>query len=71
MGCLPSLPHSRLWVPGAFLAAPNSQGSCSLSSRPSSPPSLERLRNHLSLDPKGRAEEGQAALALPPAHGHP
>lgn len=67
-----SLPKPRLWVPGASLPAPNSLGlRFFVFEDPSSPPSSERLRNHLSLDPSGRAEEGQAALTLPPAHGHP
>ena len=53
------------WVPGAYPPPqhPTPQGSGSLSVQillPSQPSLRERLRNHLSLDPRGRAEEGQA-----------
>lgn len=65
-------PQAKTVGPRCFPASPQLPGAPVLClRRPSSPPSLERLRNHLSLDPRGRAEEGQAALTLPPAHGHP
>lgn len=77
------------WVPGASPQHPTPQGSGSLSVQvllPCQPSLRERLRNHLSLDPRGRAEEGQAGPSpascprpspqplsslLPPVPGHP
>lgn len=73
-GCLLPLPQPGL--PGSQVLSPSPQlpGAPVLClSRSSSPPSpaSERLRNHLSLDLRGRAEEGQTAPPPPPAHGHP
>lgn len=65
-GCGPPLPHRGCLGPRCFPPAPNSLGlqffvcpdSPPLPAQPSLP---QRLRNHLSLDPRGRAEEGQGS----------